>query len=109
MQELPLDEIHWHDSEIREVRLMAETDCVEMVLNYPEDWNSSVFRPHLVRFIDAYGYKEYEGAFFGCPTALSAESQMIESGWHLVRIETNAGNREIFCKAISLHPLPSGG
>ena len=101
MEDFDLNEIHWHDSIIREVRVLYEHGTVDLHLDYPIDWQSDSYEPRIVRFIDAYGYKENEGPFVGCPTALEASSQRV-GDWLLVRIDTNAGYRELYCKSFSL-------
>lgn len=63
----------------------------------------------MLLFLDTYGYKEQEGPFVGYPTVLAAASQSNEAGWQLVRIETNAGYRELYCREICFGPQRSVG
>jgi hypothetical protein len=96
------EDIHWHDSLILGVRITPEKDRIEMKLLYPENWRSNSFAERTVVFENAYGYKEFEGPFEGSPTILSAEVVARHERWSQVRIETNAGYREVFCEAVSL-------
>ena len=101
MEDSAVNEIHWHDSIIREVRMLHENSTIELHLDYPVDWESGSYEPRIVRFSNAHGYKEHEGSFVGCPTALEASSQR-DGDWLRVRIDTNAGYRELYCKSLSL-------
>ena len=100
--------IHWHDSVIREVRLLPELGLIEFHLDYPVDWESNQYEPRVAQFLDAYGYKEFEAAFDGCPTALDMSFNQ-EGGWLSVRVDTNAGYRQLYCKSIRLLTSGSGG
>lgn len=101
---MQIDQIHWHDSLILEVRLLPECDIVKMRLLYPEHWESNTFVERFVTFTDAYGYKEFEGPIEGNPTILGASIVGSNGEWHLVRLETNAGYREVYCKEVCLNP-----
>ena len=50
----------------------------------------------------AYGYKEFEGPIEGSPTILSASISGTNDQWSLVRLETNAGYREVYCRDVCL-------
>ncbi len=102
MNTIALDDIHWHDSLILYVRLMPERDRVEMRLLCPEEWHSNTFSEQTVIFEDAYGYKEFEGPIEGSPTILSASISGTNDQWSLVRLETNAGYREVYCRDVYL-------
>ncbi len=108
MKESVANEIHWHDSVIREVRILHEPGIVELTIDYPIDWESEHYEQRIVHFSDASGYKEYEGPFVGCPTILDVSHKKDED-WLLVRIDTNAGYRELLCKSIRLLPVARSG
>ena len=97
MSTISLDDVHWHDSLILYVRLVPERDRVEMRLLYPEEWRSNMFSEQTVVFENAYGYREFEGPIEGSPTILSASISSTSEQWSLVRLETNAGYREVYC------------
>lgn len=97
MTTLALEDIHWHDSLILYVRLIPEHNRVEMRLLYLEEWRHNTFSEQTVVFENAYGYKEFEGPIEGSPTILSASISGGNDQWSLVRLETNAGYREVYC------------
>ncbi len=92
-----LDDIHWHDSLILNVRITPEKDVIEMRLLYPEEWRTNTYAEKTVVFEDAYGYKEFQGPFEGSPTILSVEVVGKNERWSQLRIETNAGYCEVYC------------
>ena len=92
-----LDDIHWHDALILSVRITPERDLVEMRLLLPEEARANTFSEQTVVFENAYGYKEFEGPFQGSPTILSVSVAGQNGRWSQLRIETNAGHREVFC------------
>lgn len=97
-----IEDIHWHDSVILGVTLLPEKDTVHLHLLYPEDWETDSYADRTISFEDAYGYKELEGPFLGCPTILDANIVGSNEQWKLLRIETNAGYRELFFKEVAL-------
>lgn len=98
------EDIFWHDSLILSVRITPEKDLIEMRLLYPEEWQSNSYAERTVVFENAYGYKEFEGPFEGSPTILSVTVVGTHDRWSQLRIETNAGYREVFCVAAYLKP-----
>jgi len=108
MKMVACEEIHWHDCMIRSVLILPVVGQVELHIDYPVNWEESKWEPRVLKFLDAYGYKEHEGSFAGTPTILSATSSTQQNGWQLVRLDTNAGFREIFCKGISLELSATG-
>lgn len=98
------EDIHWHDSLILSVRITPERDLLEMRLLYPEEWRANSYAERTVVFRDAYGYKEFEGPIEGSPTILSVTVVETKDRWSLLRIETNAGYREVFCSEVYLKP-----
>jgi|JI6StandDraft_1071083.scaffolds.fasta_scaffold19748_5 hypothetical protein len=94
------DDIHWHDSLILYVHITPERDRIEMHLLCPEEWRSNTFTEQTVIFENAYGYKEFEGPIEGSPTILSVSIAGQNEQWSLVRLETNAGYREVYCRDV---------
>ena len=97
-----IQDIHWHDSIILGVTLLPEDDTLQLRLSYVEDWDNDMYADRTVLFADAYGYKEFEGPFAGCPTILGADIVGHHGEWKLLRIDTNAGHRELFFKEVEL-------
>lgn len=95
-------DIHWHDSLVLSVRITPEKGLIEMRLLYPEDWQSDCYAERTVVFENAYGYKEFEGPFEGSPAILSVAVVATHDRWSQLRIETNAGYREVFCGGVYL-------
>lgn len=94
---MEIGDIHWHDSLILQVITIPDRDRVEMRVLYPEDWRSEKYSERIVIFEDAYGYKEFEGPIVGSPIILSASISGSAERWSLIRLETNAGYREVYC------------
>lgn len=97
-----IDDIHWHDSIVLGVTLLPENDMLQLHLSYPENWETDTHAERTVLFEDAYGYKEFEGPFLGSPTILAATIIGNNEQWKLLRLDTNAGYRELFFKEVTL-------
>ncbi len=108
MKLIAYEEVHWHDCIINSVLISPVIEQVEFRVDYPVNWERNEFAPRVLRFLEAYGYKENEGSFVGAPTILDATCSLQQSGWQLIHLDTNAGFREVFCKGISLE-LPVTG
>jgi hypothetical protein len=100
---MAIEDIHWHDSLILGVIILPEKDALEMRLHYPLEWQANSFAERTVVFEEAYGYKEFEGPFVGAPTILGASIIGRSGAWILVRLDTNAGHRELYCKDVIIH------
>ena len=99
---MSIEDIHWHDSIILGVTLLPEAATLQLRLAYVEDWEHDRYADRTVLFADTYGYKEFEGPFVGCPTVLGADIVGHHTEWKLLRIDTNAGYRELLFKAVEL-------
>ena len=104
---MSVDEIHWHDAVILGVSIDPEKATLRLKVDYPTNWEAAVYEHKEIVFSNAYGYQEHEGPFVGCPTILSA-SVSPAGHFFLVRMETNAGYREVGCSAVGLSPCASG-
>lgn len=100
---MDLSDIHWHDSLILGVTMDCSKAQLRLHVEYPVNWEQNKFEPRDIVFTDAYGYREHEGPFAGSPTILSA-SVSSEGQFHLVRLETNAGYRELRCSGVRVVP-----
>ncbi len=102
---MALEDIYWHDSIILDVSIDSEKNQVVMRVLYPEDWVKENYAERHVVFDNAYDYKEFEGPFDGKPTILSASVTEQHDKWQVVRLETNAGYREVSCFDVYLKSL----
>jgi len=100
MEDSVLQEIHWHDSLILSVHIIPERDRIEMRVLLPESARQQSYTEETVIFEEAYGYKEFEGPFAGSPTVLAATVASVNEQWSLVRLDTNAGYRELWCQDV---------
>lgn len=104
---MDLSDIHWHDSLILGVTMDCAKAELRLHVEYPVSWEQNKFEPRDIVFADAYGYREHEGPFSGCPTLLSASMSPV-GRFHLVRLETNAGYREVGCSGVQVVPSARG-
>lgn len=104
---MSFEEIYWHDNVILGVSIDPKKSILRLKVDYPINWEKDEYEHRDIVFSDAYAYQEHEGPFAGSPTILSAT--MSPSGqFLLVRIETNAGYREVGCSAVELSPCAGG-
>ena len=104
-----VDEIHWHDCVILGVSIDPAASTIRLLVEYPVDRDRNEFEPRSIVFLAAFGYKEFEGPFVGPPTILGATASPVGAyQYQLVRIDTNAGYREVTCKEVRLEVTTSG-
>ena len=99
MHSTNLSTIHFHDTQILRVIEDCATDTLTMEVEYPVDWENNVFEKRLLVFDDVYSYQVFEGPFQGQPTILDAE---IVGGDGRIRLNTNAGRRELYCTGVNI-------
>jgi hypothetical protein len=106
--EAALAEIHFHDAVLR--RVVEEPEAGELLLevDYPVDWQADRFEPRVIVFGDVLDYSVREGNLDGAPTLLAADVVGERDGRSLVRIETNAGHRELLCRSVTLRVSEPG-
>ena len=80
----------------------TESDTLILEVEYPVDWEENKFERRRLVFTDSFNYQVHEQPFAGAPTILSAKVMSEANGWSKLRLETNAGFREVFCKAVAL-------
>ncbi len=100
--DIGIEDIWFHDSRIHRVIESSETDELGFEVMYPVDWENSKFAERTIVFTDVVEYAVLEGPFQGKPSIL----QVIQTGHddrrvHL-RIETNAGDRNLKCKDVEI-------
>jgi len=71
-----------------------------MEVELPVNPDSDELVPRLLVFDDVHGYKIFEGPFSGNPTILDMQLVGEQGRWRQVRIDTNAGYRELFCGGV---------
>jgi hypothetical protein len=77
-------------------------------VDYPTNWEANVFERRWIVFDDVLDYRVCEGPFQGSPTILDVQiTSTIEDRCQL-RIETNAGFRELTCSHVRLLEHPPG-
>jgi hypothetical protein len=94
--------IHFHDSRILKIVEDPENDVLTMEVNYPVDWNNNRFEKRRLVFENALNYQVTEIDFYGAPTILDAKVLFEEPRRTRIRLETNAGHRDISCSAVKI-------
>jgi len=94
-------EIHWHDSIIVRV-VELPTVSVAFQIEYPEDWERDIYVNKTVLIGEIFSYQIHEGPFVGPITILGATEATGADDSRLIRIETNAGYRELRFKTLDL-------
>jgi len=109
-----INEICWHDSQITSVLEIPSKDQLIFNVEYPTDYEQSKYEPKSIIFDDFFLYEVIEIPFYGNPTILNADvieevgSPMQTSGFFKVKIETNAGDRFVTAKSVSLDEQLNG-
>jgi hypothetical protein len=106
-----LTDIHFHDSILRRVIELPETDELLFEVDYPIDWENNVFAPRVIRFRDVLNYRVDEMPFSGGPTLLDAYDQGGVGSRRSVVLQTNAGTRSLLFGSVDLltpEDAPSG-
>lgn len=99
---MDISTIHFHDTQILRVIEDCAADTLTMEVEYPVDWEHNVFEKRLLVFENVHGYQISDAPFQGLPTILDASIVSTDGRWSRVRLETNAGPRELSCTAVRL-------
>jgi len=102
MLSMDLDSIHFHDTGILKVIEDTESDTLTMEVEYPVDWENNRFERRRIVFDDVLNYRVAEGPFQGSPTILNVKVISEDKSRTRIRLETNAGERELSCSAVRL-------
>ena len=97
-----ISDIHFHDTQILRVIEDTATDTLTMDVEYPTDWEHNRFERRVLTFSDANNYQVFEIPFSGPPTILAVEVISTADRWSRLRLETNAGYREVSCVSVTL-------
>lgn len=92
--------IYVHDAVLHRVIEDIEADTVTMEVELPILERDEAFEPRRLVFDGAYNYQVFEQPWHGIVTILDMHVVGADGRSHQVRIETNAGYREVWCTAI---------
>lgn len=99
---MELADIHFHDSRLRRVTELPESDDLLFEVDYPVDWENNLFERRIIRFRDVLNYRVDEGPFSGAPTLLDAYDQGQVGSRRSVVLQTNAGTRSLLFGSVDL-------
>jgi hypothetical protein len=97
---MEISDIYVHDAQLHRVVEDIEADTVTMEVDLPILERDEQQEPRLLVFDDAYNYQVFEQAWQGVVTILDMCVVGKQDRWQRVRIETNAGYRELFCTGV---------
>ena len=97
---MEISDIYVHDAHLRRVVEDIEADTVTMEVDLPILERNESKSPRLLVFDDAYNYQVFEQAWQGLVAILGMHVVGEQGRWRRVRIETNAGYREVFCTGV---------
>ena len=108
------DELSFHDTKILEVREDTATQTLDVLLNFPVDWENNAFAKKILRFHNAIVYIKKEIPFAGHPIIMEVKllhshkhtytfaNGVTESAKHKIEIVTNAGSRFVEFNEVEL-------
>jgi hypothetical protein len=99
---MDISNLYVHDGRLVRVMEDTERDTLTMDVELPADPNGDRLVPRLMIFEDVYNYQVFEGPFHGSPAILDMQVVGENGRWRRVRIDTNAGYRELFCTAVKV-------
>jgi len=99
---MDISSIYVHDGRLLRVIEDTERDTLTMEVELPVSPDSDELVPRLLVFDDAHGYQTFDGPFQGVPAILDMQVVGEQGRWRQVRIDTNAGHRELFCTRVSV-------
>jgi hypothetical protein len=97
---MEISDIYVHDAQLHRVIEDIEADRLTMEVELPILERDEEQVPRLLVFDDAYNYQVFEQPWHGLVTILDMHVVGEQGRWHQVRIETNAGYRELFCTGV---------
>ena len=105
---MDLSNIHFHDTGLLRVVEDTEKDTLTFEVDYPTDWENNAFDRRWIVFDEVLDYRVCEGQFQGSPTILDVQIVRTTGKRAHLRIETNAGFRELSCVQVRLLDQPPG-
>ena len=97
---MEISDIYVHDGRLIRVIEDTERDTLTMEVELPKNESSDELVARLLVFDDAYRYQVFEGPFQGCPAILDMRAVGEQGRWQRVRLDTNAGHREVYCTTV---------
>lgn len=95
-----IPDIYVHDGKLLRVVEDMEQDKIRMIVLLPANPTSDELVPRLLVFEDVYGYQIFEGRVDGAPVMLNLSVVGKWQHWSRVRLDTNYGYRELYCKSL---------
>jgi len=99
---MDLSNLYVHDGRLLRVTEDTEQRTLTMEAMLPVSPMSDDLEPGCLVFEDIYGYQVFEGPISGTLTILDIKVVSKDGRWWLVRLETGAGHRQVFCKTVQL-------
>jgi len=103
---IDISDIHFHDSTIRKIIEIPETDTLIFEVDYPIDWENNTFEIRYIVFQDILEYKIEEGGFVGSPTFLDVYENGKTGERFNITLQTNAGTRSLSYTNVELLENP---
>ena len=104
---MDIDDFSFHDSTILEIREFPENQILELLLDFPVDWENNLFEHRILKFNEVINYKLSSIPFRGSPAILEINKlgvvkyefgsgrNAINAERNKIEIITNAGKRTI--------------
>jgi hypothetical protein len=97
---IEISDIYVHDAQLYRVIEDIEANTVTMEVDLPILERNEEQEPRLLVFDGAYNYKVFEQPWDGPVTILDMKVINEQKAGCHVRVETNAGYRELFCTGV---------
>jgi hypothetical protein len=97
---MEISDIYVHDAQLHRVIEDIQNGTVTMEVDLPILERNEEQEPRLLVFEDAYNYQVCEQPWSGLVTILDMQVVVEKGRWKQVRIETNAGYRELYCTGV---------
>lgn len=94
--------IYVHDGRLLRVIEDTRLDTLTMEVELPASPDSDELVSRLLVFAGVHGYQVFDGPFEGVPAILDMRIIGEQGRWRRVRIDTNAGYREMFCISVQV-------
>jgi hypothetical protein len=94
---MEISDIYVHDAQLYRVVEDIEAHTVTMEVDLPILERDEEQEPRLLVFDETYNYQVFEQPWKGIVTILDMHVVGTKGNWKQVRIETNAGYRELYC------------
>ena len=97
-----VSDIYIHDATLLRVVEDTGSDSLTMEILQPTSPHSDDVAPRNLVFSNVHGYQVFDGPFEGSPTILDMRIVENQNGWHRIRVDTNAGYRELYCTSVQV-------